>query len=546
MPLTGRQLLEPGFELRGPGCPLRYVVRMSDDLLTRFELRFELGGRLFSLDTPPTWGQWSDVLDVARVGDHALGGLLREGLDPESGPTSVWDFGQYRSDAGTSEDVYRQLQRGFLEVELQGVRLNGRFRIAGGGERWRVQRLSGPAVSSVSRSVLSGRDLAEIRRPLSTRRRQFRIWLEWEQYYADPLPTPQVVVEDGLVVDLNFSARARGVAVGMRLQHVLPLVPQCEVKELPVDPKRQAEWLDRLVPYSDYIQPFSPHSAAVDLSAHPDPADIAARIVAKLFARPLGHLRYGTGPSVWVAQLAARQQNPYGYARDVAAALAHQHVDNLLVASLEQREKLRELGVETIGAVASMNPVWLRAQFGEGAHTLVTAAQGKTRDQVDALYPPQATAQSVGFDAPVNDSLVLHGAVDQLARQLATKIVGRQAGLVVLTAEQEDGHEQTLSRAYNRPVHTADRIQASLAYLAGELQKQCPDIVRLTARLDQLEPLKTSQQELYVAAVRTDTQAALASVRSSLGGQSIVLASQIEAPRREQVLRAWRHATGWN
>lgn len=543
------QLFSPGFEpgLDAPDdcAAWPYVVRLTEQGGLHYELGLALMGRVFVLATTHSRTRWDATVEAARAQDARVADLFAEGMSPK-GASLVWDHGLYRSDAGGQREVYGRLERGTLEIDLLGVRLCGRFRLSGGGGRWFVKRLSGPPPHTGARSVLSGKSLADLRSGERRGRRPFVLWLEWEQYYADQVASPQVVVDGGVVVDLNIAAKARGVVVGTRLQHVLPLVPGCQVKELVHDPLRQARWLDRIVPYSDVIQPVDSHRAVVGLGAHPDPADIAAKIVTDLSAAGCGSLRYGTGPSVWLARLASRQSDPYGYDGDAIAALSDQPVDNLLVATVEHRGRLRELGFQTIGSLRSADPAWLTTQFGDEAHKIVRAARGMACDQVVASYPPQSVAQSVHFDTPVNDTLVLHEAAAELSRGLAQRSAGRQAGLVVLTAEQEGGGLRTLSRTYNRPVHNLDRLAASLDYLVGELQRQCPDIVRLTARLDRLEPIKSTQQSLIAASVQTGPDVALAAVRSSLGSSAVVLASQVETPRREQVLRAWRHATGWN
>jgi len=332
----------------------------------------------------------------------------------------------------------------------------------------------------------------------------------------------------------------------MRLQHVLPLVPGCQVKELAIDPDRQRAWLDMLVPFTDVIQPVEHHSAVVDLSAHPTPADIVARIVKRLSESPFGHLQYGVGPDIWIAQLASRQGTPFRYEANVASHLAPQPVENLLALPPPDRDKLSDLGIQTIGAISAIGAVTLRTQFGESAHALLHAAQGKSRHSVAPLYPPKAVAQTIHFEAPVDDSLTLQNAANDLARQLANRISGRQAGLVILIAEREDSSEKALSRPYKRPVHEVNQIAASIRYLAEQIQKECPGIIRLTARLDRLEPIKSTQKNLFIAIDRNSPEVALAALKQSIGGTSVILASQVEIPRREQVLKAWRNATGWN
>ncbi len=557
MTLSPIQLLEPDFQLITQRClwpesarPLRFVVKLHRSTRLHYDLRFELYGRLLSFVVEDLGRSWPATTSIFRVGDHDPEYMLGERCIPPgsygAGPMLIWDHGIYRSSLGSEEDIYRQLLNGCLEIYLQGIRLHGRFKIAGHGKNWRMQRLSGTDAPHSHHSVLTGRTLSEIESGFAPPKTASRLWLEWEGFHTTQTAEPEIAVHKKAVVDINFAAKTSGISKGMPLQHVLPLVPSCRVKPFAANPHGQKAWLNHLLQYSDTIQPFDCHSAAIDLAAHPNPADIAGKIVTKLTQTDFGYLHYGTGPSLWIARLANQLKDPFGFLFDPAAKLASLGVENLLAIPQQHREHLQRLGFETIGEIAAISPVRLHQQFGEYAHSIISAAQGKTCDQIAPLYPPCATVETLRFDAPVNQSHTLEKAVSVIAHRLAGKIIGQQAGLAILTIECEDGTEHTLKRPYNRPLHSPSRIQSSLAFLASELQKGCPGIIRLTTQLDQLEPRRSSQQDLFAAACRTDSQAALESLKDSLGSKSILLASEIEAPRREQVLKAWRNATGWS
>jgi len=551
------QLLEPNFQPGTQGClwpestrALRFVVKLHRATQLHYDLRFELYGRLLSFVVNDLNHCWSTTASIVRIDDHDLKHILGEHRTlpgkHSTGPMLVWDHGIYRSDLGTEKDIYRQLQKGCLEIDLQGIRLNGRFRIRGCGRSWCIQRLSGIPPSRFSHSVLTGCALDESESGITSMKSAKRLWMEWENFYAQQTAEPEIIVYEKKVIDINFGAKTRGISVSMSLQHALPLVPHSRITPFAPAPNKQKAWLDRLLPFSDTIQPFDYHSAVLDLAGHPDPGDIAGKIVTNVTEAGFGHLCYGTGPSLWIARLATQLKDPYGFSIDPAGKLAPLNVEHLLAVPEHDRERLLRLGFETIGEIAATSIEQLYRQFGESAHTIVTAAQGKTCDQVASLYPARAAVETLRFAAPVNDSLTLEDAAKTLTHRLIGRIKGQQAGLAILTVEREDGTEHTLQRSYNRALHTPDRIQASLDYLSGELQKSCSDIVRLTARLDRLEPLKSSQQDLFVATTYTEKSAALASIQASFGQKSVVLASEIVASRREQVLKAWRNATGWN
>lgn len=530
-------------------APLRYVVKLHRATRLHYDFRLELYGRLFSLAVGDVLDCWVKRVHAVRVGDHDPRYLLNERRIPPNhagaGPALVWDYGLYRTAAGSQADVYRQLQQGCLEIEVSGVRLDGRIRLTGRGRNWRLERLSGH-VPYGDRCVLTGRTLEEIDSLSTLHRQAFRLWLEWEHYYTRSTVKPEVVVSGGKVVDLNFAAKVKGVSVGMRLQHVLPLVPGCQVRDLENDSAKQRAWLDLVNRYTDVIQPVEPHSAVADLSDHPDAPSIVAKIVAELADHPFGRLRYGVGSSTWLAGLAARQSDPYRYLVEAGKELSPQTVANLLAVAPKDRERLDALGLHTIGDVARAPSSALRAQFGDAAHHIALAAQGKSTDTIAALYPPGRVSESIVFESPTNDALRLQEAVEELAERLANRLSGRQAGSAFVIAELEDGSRKTISRSYKRGVYSQDQVKTSLNYLAGQLQRECPDIVRVTTQLDQLEPLKSSQQDMFLASNRPTAEVVLETLQNSMGKDSVLLAGQMKSERRVRVLSAWRNATGWN
>lgn len=243
MPLSPLQLLEPDFQPATQGClwpentgPLRFVAKLHRATKLHYDLRFELYGRLLSFSISDVDNCWSSSAPMVRVDDHDPEYLLGERCIPKgsygAGPMLVWDHGIYRSQLGTEEDVYRQLLNGSLEVDVQGIRLQGRFRIDGRGKHWRIHRLSGDTTSNSQHSVLTGRTLDEIESGLTTKNNANRLWLEWESYYTEQTADPEIVIHEKKVVDHNFAAKARGISNGMPLHHVLPLIEKCQTTSL--------------------------------------------------------------------------------------------------------------------------------------------------------------------------------------------------------------------------------------------------------------------------------------------------------------------------
>lgn len=144
-------------------------------------------------------------------------------------------------------------------------------------------------------------------------------------------------------------------------------------------------------------------------------------------------------------------------------------------------------------------------------YSIIAAVQGKVCDQVASRCPPRTADET-------------------LVNSIRVRINGQQAGLSIFTVEREEGTQHPLQRLYDRPLHSCVRIHASLNQLVSELKKICHDIVRLTVRLEQIRSLNSYQQDLFVTSIHTELSAAIASIHSSLGLKSVILASEIEIP----------------
>lgn len=379
-------------------------------------------------------------------------------------------------------------------------------------------------------------------------------WLEWRHFYSDnDLDVPQVVMKDHAVFDLNFAAYDRRVEIGMSLHQLRPLAPGCLVQPWKPEPAKSKTWLDACLPYSDRIEPRADHIALLDLTAHPDPFDIARRLVRRLDELPFGRLVYGLGPAVWIAQLMALRKCPLEPIRDLAQTLAPLPLENLRCLPLPHRQRLRLLGYRTIGQVATIPPAVLRQQFGQDAQTILLAARGESRDVVRPLYPSGAVHDVVRFDGALDDSLAVQDAIETLARRLAAKLFNRQATEATLVFEFEDAPVKTVSRPLKHPAHDPAGVRAAFLSLAQNLLPAQNPVTLVSARLENLEPCRPKQQNLFLARESTpqynnsadSPDAKLKLLQSAFGHTSVRRATELKITRRDQVLKEWKNATGW-
>ncbi len=439
----------------------------------------------------------------------------------------------------------------------------------------------------------------------------FRLWLEWQHYYSDPTTShPEIVAKGQVVFDTNLAAARHGIVPGMALHQATPLAPGCIVKQWKPNLARAESWLNLCSTFSDVIEPRDEHIAVLELSAHPDPLDIALRLIERLHTFSLksppvvsshsplsteqamrisgdlwsqdyrvpedrkiiqspqmtsptsplvvaqatqshdgatyGILRCGTGPATWIARLACQAMAPLITRNDASDFLSDLPTADLLPVDFADRQRLETLGYRTIGAVAKLSLDTLQGRFGTASYTIARAARGELRDSIEALFPAGCLQESMRLDSAVNDSQVLEAAWATIARRLAQKLVGQQAQTMTVTLELETEEIVTRQRSFKRPVHDHTGIAASLRVLGMAVPDQESAITRLSVRLSGLEPIRTQQPTFHFAKQQAHPDDCIKTLQAALGDNAIVRASRIESPRRKRILQDWRHATGWN
>ncbi len=397
---------------------------------------------------------------------------------------------------------------------------------------------------------------------------------------------PCAVIRDGIVLDSNERAAKRGVVAGMALAQARTILREEGVFRTlrnAEGEEEQKRWLDLCAEFTGVIEPEDRHSAYLDLSAHPNPFEVAQKFLKELEALTACEVRFGVGISKWLARLSADSDSGRLTPLD-AEGLADMPVQLLTPVTLEHRERLRFLGYYSIGLVAELSISTLRGQFGDDGLRIQLAAKGQWRQPVQALYPPDSLSEKLIFDGASEDALVLDSALVSLAGRIGRRLLKgeQQASEVHLSLEMEDGSRRVLSRRFNKPVRCPRSCLSALRLLFGRVDfyKMVPEpslpvrssptsptegrgmgLVRETScgmniaiqsigvRLPHLERARCAQQSLLGNLTKAQTavraEDAVRQVRGVFGEKSIQLAGGMSLPRRVRVLREWKNATGW-
>lgn len=378
-------------------------------------------------------------------------------------------------------------------------------------------------------------------------------YLNLDQFYIQSHSTERAVVvhRDREVLDCNGRARARGVRPGSSLAEArATLRGEADFVRYVEGEYIEARdgWLDTCLLFSNGIEHESPASAWVDLSPHPDPGDTAARMASELWTRHGFPVSLGLAPAKWIAKIAARRCDPeaadLAIVRDALSYLTPLPTALLTPVPRAHRERLVFLGYRRIGDVRRAPLSALVEQFGNDGLLVHEAAHGRLCDRVRPNYPLDSVYESRRFEDGAADRLALEQALRAISAKLAADLqsMDRSATEFQLLFELESGRTLKRTRKLARPTQS---VQSALHAMFSQTEFD-ERVVAVRATAPQLK--RSGARQLSIEQSVSDSEAmdrAVHSLHAVYGEGSLQRASEVEAPRREKLLRAWKHATGW-
>ena len=228
-----------------------------------------------------------------------------------------------------------------------------------------------------------------------------------------------------------------------------------------------------------------------------------------------------------------------------ASALFQGGSENVLL--LPEGERLVFLGYRRIGDVRRAPLSALVEQFGNDGLLVHEAAHGRFCDRVRTNYPLDSVYESRRFEDGANDRLVLEQALRSISAKLADDLQSRDRSATEfqLLFELESGRTLKRTRKLAHPTQSTRSVQAALHYMFSQTEFD-ERVVAVRATAPHLK--RSGARQLSIEQSVSDSEAmdrAVHSLHAVYGEGSLQRASEVEAPRREKLLRAWKHATGW-
>jgi len=297
---------------------------------------------------------------------------------------------------------------------------------------------------------------------------------------------PVVVAYDGprgVVTTASYEARKYGVHSALPMVTARRRCPDLIV--LPVDMqlyrRGSVKVMETLREFSDEVEIVGLDEAYVDLSSSPVPQSRAQEIKRRI--KEATHLvcSIGLAPNKLMAKIASDLDKPDGF-----FVLGH---DNWLETVGEKPasllpgvgpktfERLRSIGVETVGQLAEADQPTLERAFGPNhGRGLRARANGIGGTRLNEERVRKSESRETTFPQDVTDRGVLRETVDRLARSVCESLASNKRRGRTVTLKIRLQPFKTYTRSRTLPSHTCDpeRVVATARELLDQFDPQRP------------------------------------------------------------------------
>jgi len=270
----------------------------------------------------------------------------------------------------------------------------------------------------------------------------------------------------GVVSSASYEARKFGVRSAMPISRAWKLCPDCVYLRPHFDLyiKASNSVMQILKSHADKFEQGGIDEAYLDISAQVKDFDEAGEFAKGMMAEVLNKERLtcsiGIGPNKMVAKIASDYRKPYGLTvikeEDVKAFLSTLKVGKLPGVGPKTEQRLKELKIETVGDLASLNPEALARSFGVWGTRLYEYANGIDQSKVIEEYETKSIGREVTFEQDTDNADLVLGLLDDLAEEVSQEVIANAFKFKTITVKVRYQHFDTHTRAKSLQFPTND------------------------------------------------------------------------------------------
>ncbi|MCJ7559122.1 DNA polymerase IV [Candidatus Bathyarchaeota archaeon] len=270
----------------------------------------------------------------------------------------------------------------------------------------------------------------------------------------------------GVVSTSNYEARKAGVRSGMPISRAWKLCPEAVYlpPNFPLYIRVSNEIMDIARKYADKFEQWGIDEAFLDVTSRvKDYAE--AEVLAKEIKREISEKEHltcsiGVGPNKLVAKIASDYQKPDGLTivkeDEVEKFLAPLPARKLLWVGRKTEEKLKVMGITTIGDLARYDPTVLTETFGVMGTQMYLMARGIDRSDVEPRTEVKSISHETTFEEDTADADMVLKALNALSEEVCKEALNQSLFFKTVTVKvryenfETHTHGKTLSFMTNR------------------------------------------------------------------------------------------------
>ncbi len=285
----------------------------------------------------------------------------------------------------------------------------------------------------------------------------------------------------GVVHTASYEARARGIRTGMPLVQAKRICPDATFLKGNYQHYQAASLVmqEIYLQYTPVVEFTSLDDAYLELTGtlhlHPHPLEIARRIQHDIDKNLRIGVSIGLGSTKVIARIASGLKKPRGISLVVPGTektfLASLPIDELPGVGHVAKGKLMELGIFTIGQLASLPRVVVAEMFGVNGHKMWELANGIDRREVQPRILPRQISRETTFEEDTTDQQVVIACLQYLTERIAGKlrqqeVLCRRVGVKI---RYSDFTQHNVSQALPQATENAAEIFAAVEKMVDRL-----------------------------------------------------------------------------
>ncbi|MBX5329323.1 MAG: DNA polymerase IV [Candidatus Bathyarchaeota archaeon] len=281
----------------------------------------------------------------------------------------------------------------------------------------------------------------------------------------------------GVVSTCNYEARKFGVRSGMPISKAWKLCPNAVY--LPVNyelyMKVSEDIMNILRKYADKFECWGIDEAFLDVTAkvkdYAEAEALARQIKNEIYGKEQLTCSIGVGPNKLVAKIASDFQKPDGLTvvkeEDAEKFLAPLPVRKLLWVGRKTEQKLKAMGIKTIGDLARFDPTVLTEKFGVVGTQMYLMARGIDRSEVEERGEVKSISRETTFEEDTSDFGLILDTADRLSEEVLKDVLRQNLYFKTVTVKVRYENFETHTHSKTLPFFT-NRLQ-DLSHIAREL-----------------------------------------------------------------------------